>query len=231
MNDSGISDQGQIAALLSSVQRHQLPVHLLAPTASAPEPSLLLAEDFGDRQLLFDAPRNPDSGLYQSGSAITVLTVRQGAELRFDAKIIGMETFRGYPALRTTWPTSIISRQRRKAFRVRIGDDSSSRLELYDDRGKLIRGRLTDLSLSGFGALLDLDAPLRAGEEVESSLEIDSVSLTTSIRISDLRVPTKGRFMRVGAAFTELSPQQQAQLERLIRALERRAIRTDGARS
>ena len=69
MNDSGISDQGQIAALLSSVQRHQLPVHLLAPTASAPEPSLLLAEDFGDRQLLFDAPRNPDSGLYQSGSA------------------------------------------------------------------------------------------------------------------------------------------------------------------
>lgn len=231
MSDTGISDQGQIAALLSSVQRHQLPVHLLAPAASAPEPSLLLAEHFRGRELVFDAPRDLDSGLYQSGRTITVLTVHNGAELRFDTEIIGAETFRGYPALRTTWPRNIVSRQRRKAFRVRIGDDSSSRLELYDDTGNRVRGRLTDLSLSGFGALIDRDAPLQAGEDVDSSLEIDGVSLTTSIRISDLRVPSQGRFMRIGAAFTGLTPQQQSQLEKLIRALERRAIRTDGVRS
>lgn len=231
MDDTGISDQEQIATLINNVQRHQFAVRLLATNASAPEPSLLLAGDPQRGQLIFDAPRDLESGLYAPGTTLTVMTSCNGAELRFDTTVIGTESFKGYPALRTSWPGSVISRQRRKAFRVRIGEDRSSRLELFDGTGNRIRGRLIDLSLSGFGALIDRTAPLRAGEEVDSSLEIDGVSLATTIYLSDLRMPDHGRFMRIGAAFTGLAPQQQSQLEKLIRALERHAIRAEMARS
>ncbi|MFN2329796.1 MAG: flagellar brake protein [Chromatocurvus sp.] len=227
MDDTGISDQEQIATLINSVQRHQFAVHLLAITSSAPEPSLLLAGDPQRRQLVFDAPRDLESGLYEPGAVMTVMTSCNGAELRFDTEVIDTEVFKGYPALRTSWPNRVISRQRRKAFRVRIGEDRSSRLELFDDAGNRIRGRLIDLSLTGFGALIDRTAPLRTGEEIDSSLEIDGVSLATTIQLSDLRMPDKGRFMRIGAAFIDLRPQQQSQLERLIRALERHAIRAE----
>jgi len=231
LDDTGISDQQQIAILISNVQRHQFPVRLLATSASAPEPSQLLAGDPQRGELIFDAPRDLDSGRYAPGSTMTVMTSCNGAELRFDTAVIDTESFEGYPALRTRWPDSVISRQRRKAFRVRIGEDRSSRLELFDDAGNRIRGRLIDLSMTGFGALIDRTAPLRAGEELDSSLEIVGVSLATTIYLSDLRIPDHGRFMRIGAAFTELTPQQQSQLEKLIRALERHAIRAEMARS
>jgi flagellar brake protein len=227
VSDERISDPALIAGLLAGVQRQQLPVQLLAPAAGAPEPSLLLVADAGGRELLFDAPRGLDSGAYQPGEVLTVLTSHHGAELRFDTTILAWEHYAQYPALRTRWPRSILSRQRRKAFRVRIGDDRSSRLELYDESGDRLRGRLADLSVGGFGALIDLDTPLQVGEELDSVLEVDDLSLSATIIINDLRIPAKGRFLRVGAAFQGLKPQQQAQVERLVRALERRAIRGD----
>lgn len=231
MDDTGISDQEQIITLIGNIQRHQLAVRLLATNASAPEPSLLLAGDPQRGQLVFDAPRDLESARYAPGTTMTVMTSCNGAELRFDTAVIDSESFEGYPALRTSWPSRVISRQRRKAFRVRIGEDRSSRLELFDDTGNRIRGRLIDLSLTGFGALIDRAAPLRAGEEVDSMLEIDGISLTTAIFLGNLHMPDHGRFMRIGAAFTGLSPQQRSQLEKLIRALERHAIRAEMARS
>lgn len=229
MSEAGISDPGEVTSILEHVRRHQFPVQLLAPEASAPETSMLLVADAGRQQLIFDAPRYFGSGVYDAGNVLTAMTTRNGAEVRFETQVIGTEPFEGYPALRTTWPRSIISRQRRKAFRVRIGEDMSSRLELYDEAGQRIRGQLTDLSLGGFGALIDRNAPLVAGEEIDSSLEIEGVLLATSINVNELRSPEKGRFMRIGAAFTTLLPQQQAQLEKLIRAIERHAIRSESA--
>ena len=231
MDDTGISDSEHIAALIGSVQRHQTTVHLLAASSGGPETSVLLASDHARGELVFDAPRDLESGIYSAGTRVTAMTSYGGAELRFDTEVLGTTAFKGYPALRTSWPDRVISRQRRKAFRVRIGEDRSSRLELFDDAGNRIRGRLIDLSLSGFGALIDRAAPLSSGEEIESSLEIDGVALITSIRVGDLRLPEHGKFMRLGAAFTGLTPQQQSQLERLIRALERHAIRAEVTRS
>ncbi|MFO7552379.1 MAG: PilZ domain-containing protein [Haliea sp.] len=231
MSDTGISDQEQIATLLGSIQRHQLLVHLLSASASGPEPSMLLAGSFRRRQLLFDAPRNLHAGAYQPGQVITAMTVRDGAELRFDTEILGIEDYRGYPALRTSWPRQLIHHQRRKAFRVRIGKDRSSRLDLYDDGGNRVRGRLLDLSASGFGALIERSASLRAGEEVASALEIGGVTLDLPVKVRDLKTPPLGRFIRIGAAFSGLTPQQQTQLEKLIRTIERQAIRVDGASS
>lgn len=228
-DETGISDPQQVATLLDNIERHQLSVNLLSSSASAPEPSMLLASDLGSRQLVFDAPRDLAGGLYQPGTVVTAMAVLNGAGLRFDTEVIGTEAYQGYPALRTTWPGSVVTRQRRKSFRVRIGEDMSSRLELYDDAGNRIRGQLTDLSLGGFGALIDHNSPLSLGEEIESALEIDGgLSIVTTIQLRDLRAPPKGRFMRIGASFKDLKPQQQAQLGKLIRALERHAIRTEG---
>lgn len=231
MSDAGISDQKEIASLLGSVQRQQLLVHLLSKTANSPEPSALLALSTRRQQLLFDAPRNVHTDAFHPGQVITAMAVREGAELRFDISILALESYRGYPALLTSWPRELIYRQRRKAFRVRIGKDWSSRLDLYDDGGKRVRGRLLDLSASGFGALIESSAPLRAGEEIAIALEISGVTLDLPVQVCDLRTPPLGRFMRIGAAFSGLSSQQQTQLEKLIRMIERRAIRFDGTNS
>lgn len=231
-DDTSIADLDQVASLLDSVQRHQLCVNLLSASASAPEPSMLLASSRSNRQLVFDAPRNISDGLYQPGSVLTAMAVYQGAQLRFDSTVIGIDdAYQDYPALRTAWPDKVFTRQRRKSFRVRIGEDMSSRLELYDTDGKRIRGQLTDISLGGFGALIDHTAPLRVGEEIESLLEIEGgLSLITTIQLRDLRVPHMARHMRIGASFADLNPQQRAQLEKLIRAIERHLIRTEGSR-
>lgn len=230
MSDTGISDQEEIASLLGSVQRHQQLVHLRASSAPSPEPSILLATSARRRQLLFDAPRNLHADCYQPGQVLTATTVREGAELRFDISILALENYRGYPALRTTWPRELAYFQRRKAFRVRIGKDWSTRLDLYDDSGNRVRGRLLDLSASGFGALIERSAPLRAGEEIAVALEINGVTLDLPLQIRDLKTPPLGRFMRIGAAFSGLTSHQQAQLEKLIRMIERHAIRLDGTK-
>lgn len=231
MSDLAISDQEQIATLLGSVQRQKLLVRLLSTSASGPEPSMLLAGSFRRQQLFFDAPRNLHTDSYQPGQVITAITFREGAELRFDTIILDIEDYRGYPALRTSWPAELIYHQRRKSFRVRIGKDRTSRLELYDDDGNHIRGRLLDLSADGFGALIERSAPLRTGEELAGALEISGIFLDLPVQIRDLKTPPLGRFMRIGAAFSRLKPQQQTQLEKLIRTIERQAIRVDGASS
>lgn len=229
-DETDILGQRELAPLLDSLQRHQVPVNLLSAHASAPEPSLLLASSPEQAQLIFDAPRNLNGGLYQPGTIITAMAVWRGAELRFDAEVTGTAQYQSYPALHTAWPAKIVTRQRRKAFRVRIGEDMSSRLDLYDESGNRIRGQLTDLSLGGFGALIDHKVPLSMGEGIDSALEIENdLSLFTSIELRAMRTPPKGRFMRIGASFTELTAKQQTQLERLLRALERHAIRAEGS--
>ena len=228
--DDRITDPGRIAALLDALQRQAAPVQLLLADSDSPELSLLLASSRRRKQLILDAPRGLEAGGDPRGVALTVLTRPNGAELRFDTTILAAEEFRGYPALRVAWPRSILSRQRRRAFRARVGGDRSGRLELYHEGRGLVRGRLTDLSAGGFGALVDRAAPLREREDVEGTLALDGLTLKTTIRIMAVRIPARGRFMRIGAAFRELSPGQEAQVEKLVRALERHAIRRRSAR-
>ncbi|MHA7816875.1 MAG: flagellar brake protein [Pseudohaliea sp.] len=230
MADDKITDRNRIAALLDALRRQEAPVQLLPAAGDGQELSLLLACSRRRKQLVLDAPRGLQAGDDPAGRAITVLARLNGAELRFDTTILAAEEFRGYAALRAAWPHAVLYRQRRRAFRAPVGGDRSGRLELYDAAGRVVRGRLTDLSAGGFGALVDRAASLREREEVESTLAIDGLALKTTIRIMAVRIPARGRFMRIGAAFRGLSPGQEAQVEKLVRALERHAIRRGGAR-
>lgn len=220
-----VADRSRIDSLLNDVQRQSLPVQLLVPGASACEVSTLLAREAQPGELIFDAPRDFSGGLYRPGTILTAMTSHNGAELRFETEVLNAGTFEGFAALRTRWPDTVYYRQRRKTFRVRIDKNSNKRLELFDNDGRRVRGQLVDLSASGFGALIDRDASLQPGEELESLLELDGTTLLATVRLTAAQAAPKTRYMRVGAAFTELPPQAQGRLDKLIRAVERRAIR------
>ncbi|PLW83998.1 hypothetical protein CWI75_01195 [Kineobactrum sediminis] len=229
-DDTVVSKADELTSLLGSVHKQQLAIRILAETSATPEPSLLLAIDHRPRRLIFDAPRNLDAAHFAVGKRITALTYKDGAELRFDVGIQAVAGFRGYPALQTSWPKQLIYRQRRKAFRVRLGSSENSRMELYGDDGNQLRGQLLDFSASGFGALIERSAPLVMGEIIDYSLDVGGVYFSGKVEIRDLTIPSQGRFMRIGAALVKLEPQAQKQLERIARDLERRKIRSNNNR-
>ncbi|HEY7775360.1 MAG TPA: flagellar regulator YcgR PilZN domain-containing protein, partial [Kineobactrum sp.] len=214
----------ELTSLLGTVHKQQLSVSILGETSASPEPSLLLAIGHQTRRLVFDAPRAINAPHFAIGKHITALTYKEGAELRFDVQIQTIANYRGYPALQTSWPERVIYRQRRKSFRVRLGKDESSRLDLYGDNGGLLRGQLLDISANGFGALIEKSAPLVVGELVDYSLEVGGISVSGKLEIRDLATPAQGRFMRIGVNLVKLEPTVQKQLERIARDLERRAM-------
>jgi len=122
-------------------------------------------------------------------------------------------------------PKHINYQQKRAHFRAYVALGKELTVRLRQEDGNILSGRLQDISLGGFGALLPGDSHLDDLEIVEiEALELpegQSIACTAEIRHTHL---TQGR-VHVGVRFTQLPPQSERELLQAILELEREQIR------
>jgi c-di-GMP-binding flagellar brake protein YcgR len=225
MSDTEITSRAQIKQLLTSVHERNIGVMIQPVRSEASAPSMLIGVDSGAQRLYFDAPPGNAASMFQPGHDIVASSRYRGIELRFVSRLEGMTEFEGYPALQATWPRKLEYLQRRRSFRVRVRNLSQSRLDLYTDDRRSRRAELIDISTDGFGAILPDDVEFDASELLDCFVEIGGEGFATVVEIRNVRHNSIGGTIRIGARFAELPKKQRRRLEKLVREVERRAIR------
>lgn len=230
MRNAVITDQPQIFGLLGRLREQRTLLHLRHPDQTRADLSILLDVSMDSDQLFFDAPRQPTVGEYRSGDSIIVQSNLDGVDTRFEVRVQRMKIdHEGYKTLVTSWPEHVVYRQRRNAFRVSLAG-KKIRLGLSPDEETMLSGQLVDISVGGFGALINRTAELQEGETVDCCLEIPDHVMSVEAEVRQLTRAPQTRYQRLSARFVNLDPALRRRLERIVAELERRAIRTDRTR-
>lgn len=213
----------QVQALLQRLLSARALVNIWHSAASEGHLSALVG--IKPRQGIYlDAPPTSVIDLYGEGDALQVRTRLDGTEVRFRTRLQLHSRYEGYPALLCEWPAEVHHYERRLSFRVRVkGEGSEVHLSLEDD-GTSHRARLVDLSVGGFGALIDAEARLHPGEMLDCLLDLRGQQLATSAAVQSFDPVPGTRFRRLGAAFVDIDPVQERRLSKLVLELERQAI-------
>lgn len=166
----------------------------------------------------------------EPGSRLLVTARTTGALVRFYTEVLNIGTDQGMGYYKVRWPRVLGVQQRRKHYRVFVPFDQGVPVMITTDNDLRLTAELRDLSVSGFSARLPDGGPLhlRSGQILpRCSLELpDSGRLVVPIEIRHHLPPQdERRSARLGARFLRVTPQDQRQLERLVRALERESQR------
>lgn len=225
MIDTHATSHDAIAELLEGMRRHRLPLQVRVNPGDEDDLSLVLAVDRKHNAVYLDAPRHMDEHRFLPGQHMEVTVWDNGIQLRYRILIRERTSFEDYPALLTDWPETIETIQRRKAYRVRLRY-LPARAEFYLHQGFNARGRILDISVDGFAALMDPDVPLEIGNQVDCEIGIAEKELFSAIAVvRNLNTVSMGTHTRVGAEFTNMESGNRQRLEKLVREFEREQIR------
>lgn len=230
MPDTVIRSRERIFALLSRLRDHHSLI-LIHARQGKPEPSLsmLLSIDTDGSALVFDSPVNADSLGFEPGSELLITASLQGVDLRFRCRFEAFVEYDDDTALRVRWPEQVDYLERRHDYRVRISNGRAD-IEMHLEDAPTVEGDLLDLSLGGFGALVEDSPILQTGEVLDCCLEFHEGSMTVRAEIRRKHSRPGRARCHVGARFLQLDPRQKQLLGRIVAGLERKAIRTDPTR-
>jgi len=218
-----IRDHKAVEKLLGRLINARAIVHIWHPKAQEGHLSTLLAlKPYSG--LYLDSPPESVLDLYHVNDDLQVRSQLDGTDIRFKTKLQLHSRYEGYAALLCDWPGEIHHYERRLTFRVRVGGQKTAVALDLDDAGEHHRGRLVDLSLGGFGALIDPGAQLSAGEMLDCHLEIQGQSLSAKAQVQSIEPMSGDRFARIGARFVDLPPLRERTLSKLILELDRQSI-------
>lgn len=230
MSGTVIRSRERIFALLSRLRDHHCLVLLYVRTGK-PEPalSMLLWLDAESGKLILDAPVDTSELNLEAGHEFEVTSSLQGIDVRFRCRFDAIVDHEGSSALRVEWPEQLSYLERRKEYRVRISGGIADLAMSLEDAPD-VEGELIDLSIGGFGAVVNDSPILETGEVLDCRLEFheDSIAARAEIR-RKTSSSARGR-CHIGARFVRLDPRQKRMLERIVAGLERRAIRSDPTR-
>jgi len=218
-----IRDVKAVEKLLKRLIDARTIIHIWHPKAQEGHLSTLVAlKPYSS--LYLDSPPESVLNLYHVNDGLQVRSQLDGTDIRFKTKLQLHSRYEGYAALLCDWPDEIHHYERRLTFRVRMGGKKTAVTVELDDGDEHHRGRLIDLSLGGFGALLDPGAQLSAGEVLDCHLEVQGQSLCAKAQVQSIEPVTGDRFARLGARFVDLPPLLERALSKLILELYRQSI-------
>lgn len=187
---------------------------------------LKLDADTGDIFLDELSPQEGHDRL-QAGSALHLTGVLNGVPTDFSTRILGVGEQRGIAFYRAALPVSMNYQQRRATFRAYVGRGLKLTVRLVTQEAGVVSGRLLDLSLGGFGAVLPEDSAVYPLDvvtvEVLELPEQDPISCTAEVRY--LQEEYSEPILRAGFRFMDLHAQAERALLRAILLLEREQIR------
>lgn len=150
-----------------------------------------------------------------------------GIEYRFASILRSVEQEGGLATYHAVMPTLMQHIQRRDDYRVPVARGSGIEVQIADSSDPNSKGELADLSLGGLGARLQSQSAPRKGEvlPVCSILLPDADPIRAEVEVRFSSTDQRHNIVRLGGKFVNLEHQQQHQLARLIKQLEREYLR------
>jgi len=219
----------QIQSLLKRLLAERCLIQIRHPASNEAHVSALLGLK-PPQGLYLDAPVDSVIDLYRKGDALEVHSDLKGTAVRFATRLQLFSRYEGYPALLCDWPKEVHYHERRNSFRVRVSGEGTRAQLSQRDSGQAFDARLVDLSLGGFGALVEQGAHLETREVLDCELVLGETSLSVEATVQSFEAAAGTRFFRLGARFMDIGPGQERQLSKLVLELERQAIMNDRGR-
>ena len=170
------------------------------------------------------SPRDGHEAL-ATGDTLHVYGVFKGVPAHFACMVDHIDEQNDIAFYRAPLPAVMDYQQRRAHFRAYVGMGVDATLDLRLQEGTPVEGRLQDISLGGFGALLPPDSAVKPLDSITvETLQIpgrEAITCTAQIRNT---YSSQGR-IRIGARFTNLASRAERELLRMILELEREQIR------
>lgn len=222
-----ITQPAEIALLLQRI--HEARAMLSVRLADDPSPYLtaIIGCDGARGELLLDE-LNPRRG-HERFVALGRLTAQcklRGVEMSFDVQL--KETIKSESGLlyRTDMPAVVRYLQRRNAFRAPVPIQQGASLTLSAPGRDPVKALVCDISRTGIGARTagpglgegdtwpDCEITLPEGASVRCAIELRYVGSHNA-----------NNYVRIGARFLELSPEQEKIIQRFVAKMERELLR------
>lgn len=217
-----VTNPAQVASLLQKAMRARARLALRVATSPEPRSSLILAVDPTRRRLALDEPWPQRPGP-SPGERLAITTRVDGVELAFELQLEQCLQRRDGQVLQCHLPHSLVYRQQRRSFRIRVPEDSRmSRCVIAPADQPPRRARIVDLSSHGFGAVLLSRADLTIGDTLDCELSVDEHLLITPTELRSL-VQVIDRD-RVGLLFGPLTVADQRLIDGSIARLQREGL-------
>lgn len=226
-----VTEPHRLLALLKNLQSKRTLLSARIDDQSRYYTTTLLKIDPQSQLIYLDelVPRTGHERL-QSGCVLHVVGLLSGVPTYFTTPVISVDEQEGIAFYRVALPEQIDYQQKREFFRVRIGPKLNLGVRLTRTEGAvMLSGRLLDISLGGFGALLPDNSQLKELDFVTvNALDLpEKKIISCTAQICHIQRPqlrnTNG--LQIGANFNELSSKAEQTLFQAILLLERAQIR------
>ena len=149
-----------------------------------------------------------------------------GVEIRFAAELAEAGSDNGIAFYRLPLPRELDYAQKRSAFRAQVGMGLDVPIQLSDDRGNRVEGRLSDLSVGGLGGVLPPDVRVDKGTVLTCLMELPGVGrFTCPMEVRFAKVKPDPERLRIGGRFVDLTMGQERALQRSVNFLQRELLR------
>lgn len=185
--------------------------------------SLVLGIDSPQKQFLLDAHEQSSSEI-PLGEPLWLEARVEGRRIELSCQIRGRRDLPDGPAWLGTDPELLLDEQRRAVYRLRISEDHPANARLvHEDAPRPVAAQIIDLSRSGVGLQLARMAAVDRGTRITCMLRIADLQLEVESIVRYRRFDKTGT--RLGLEFSDMSPAQEAALNRAVFRLERQILR------
>lgn len=165
--------------------------------------------------------------LVRPGTQMRIVGVLNGVPLHFSVQIDDKGVYNDIAYYRAPLPDVVDYQQRRALFRAAVPRQFNLKVDAMTQDNLPVSGRLVDVSLGGFGAVIPTFPELKPLDSMTiTRLELpDQQVITGNAQVRYVNDDASENFIRIGALFIDLQPQCQRTLHRSILALEREHLR------
>lgn len=214
----------EIAQLLSRVHEHHSLLSVHVDGASGSWSSILLKLDLTERSLLLDelSPSDGSPSLHP-GTGLLISTWLGGSHIEFHCNIRGSLSLTGGIAYQADWPHSVDCYERRHGYRLAVPVTLQLPPLLFNGVDGPLKARLVDISRDGLAAQLMPTTMPAVGTSLDCTMRLfdHPIQLDTEVRSRSQHKRT----LRLGLAFSHLTPTQRHNLDASVAKLERNLLR------
>lgn len=222
-----MAGKNYVLALLGRLIQHRLLVTLQIPGSESRHTSTVLALDGPDNSLLLDQifpARERD--ILQAVGHLSLSAKVEGAIIRCELALRGIEQVDGLSYYRMALPESIEYLQRRQGHRVQV-DRLGVMAEIYTAEGMACKGILYDISALGLSIAIKEDQVFRNTETYRCTIYPPHESpFFVRIEICCRRHDAARDVRILGGSFIDLDKRDEHALSKLVGVLERQLLRS-----
>jgi c-di-GMP-binding flagellar brake protein YcgR len=217
----------QIVGLLRRIVDGRTLLSVTIPGVERQYSSMILGLKPDDRILLLDELNSPEGHKQLSEARKLTAHCRcQGVQLSFSCEVEILKRPEG-AVYKTGIPAAVTYLQRRAAYRVRMPLATAIPVILPLEDGKVLEGRLYDISTLGIGVAIQNQPSVHKDQNFPNSvIRIrDGKQIKAEIEIRHILTDEHGKPARFGARFVDLTPEQIQAVRQFTTQMEREALR------